>query len=309
MFVWGGHGHKDHLMCDGCRQYHCWQAISVDGPLAASKMTESIFAAIEVLPGFDPCLHEMLREEISQKNDLLDRRVEEIERRLMKTNREIENVMAFIRSGSKSAAVREDLERLEDDKSQLEDKRDRLLQQPRTIPVLPAMDEIKQLARAAMERQLDDPYAFGDLMRSWIPRIVVTPYRLVDGGQIVLRARLQLSLVGLLPDAQHLQGVEETLCRQIDVDLFDSPNQRDRYRTRAVEMKAQRPNLTQSQIAAELGITKTAVQRAFALQRSMDELGLKDPYVPVLEPPEDYTKLRRHKHPRYEFKPLADFRI
>ena len=102
-FVWGGHGQTDHLMCDGCRHYHCWQAISVDGPLATSKITEAVFKAIEALPGFDPCLHEMLREEMIQKNDANTRRLREIERQLQKTDREIENVMEFIRSGTKSA--------------------------------------------------------------------------------------------------------------------------------------------------------------------------------------------------------------
>ena len=74
-------------------------------------------------------------------------------------------------------------------------------------------------------------------------------------------------------------------------------------------MKAHDGNLNHAQIAAKLGITKTAVQRAFTLQRKMNELGLTDPYVPVLEPPADYTKLRRHKHHRYEFKPLEDWAI
>jgi hypothetical protein len=32
-FVFGGHGQKDHLMCDGARQYKCWNGVTVDGPL------------------------------------------------------------------------------------------------------------------------------------------------------------------------------------------------------------------------------------------------------------------------------------
>ena len=64
--------------------------------------------------------------------------------------------------------------------------------------------------------------------------------------------------------------------------------------------------MTEREIAHKLGITKTAVQRAAALQRKMDELGLTDPYIPVTEPPEDLTKMRRHKHKRYRFEPLPD---
>ena len=51
----------------------------------------------------------------------------------------------------------------------------------------------------------------------------------------------------------------------------------------------------------------TAVQNALALHRTMLALGLSTPYQVVLEPPEDYPKLRRHKHARYEFKPLDGY--
>ena len=62
--------------------------------------------------------------------------------------------------------------------------------------------------------------------------------------------------------------------------------------------------MTEYQVARELGITVTAAQRASALQRKMDRLGLLDPYLRITEPPEDCTKLRRHRHPRYRFQPL-----
>lgn len=48
----------------------------------------------------------------------------------------------------------------------------------------------------------------------------------------------------------------------------------------------------------------TATQNAMALQRAMDARGIDDPYVPVLAPPEDGTKIKRHRHPEYRFQPL-----
>ncbi len=64
--------------------------------------------------------------------------------------------------------------------------------------------------------------------------------------------------------------------------------------------------MTQRQVAAHLGLTLPAVQRAINLDRKMKELGISDPYIPVLEPPADCKKLRRHRHPRYRFEPLTD---
>jgi hypothetical protein len=86
------------------------------------------------------------------------------------------------------------------------------------------------------------------------------------------------------------------------VDLFDPP-QREEFRQRILELKAQ--GLTERKIAAALGITQPVVQRAAALSRKMAQGGLSDPYLPLFEPPEDYTKWRRHRHDRFEFVPKA----
>jgi hypothetical protein len=39
----------------------------------------------------------------------------------------------------------------------------------------------------------------------------------------------------------------------------------------------------------------------------MKELGLDSPYVLVLEPPDGYPKLRRHKNPKYHFEPREGY--
>jgi len=39
----------------------------------------------------------------------------------------------------------------------------------------------------------------------------------------------------------------------------------------------------------------------------MRELGLTSPYVLVTEPPEDYPKLRRHRNPKYSFRPREGY--
>jgi hypothetical protein len=36
----------------------------------------------------------------------------------------------------------------------------------------------------------------------------------------------------------------------------------------------------------------------------MQARGITDPYEEIYGPPDDYGKLRRHRHPRYKFQPL-----
>ena len=84
------------------------------------------------------------------------------------------------------------------------------------------------------------------------------------------------------------------------VDLFDPP-QREEFRAQVIALKA---DMTEREVAENLGITQPAVQNAAGLQRHMDKLGITDPYVPVTEPPAAGSKLRRHEHKRYRFEPL-----
>lgn len=46
----GGHGQADHLLCTGAHAYRCWNAITVDGPLAAKKISAAVLAEIMNLP-------------------------------------------------------------------------------------------------------------------------------------------------------------------------------------------------------------------------------------------------------------------
>jgi site-specific DNA recombinase len=53
MYVFGGHGQTDRLMCSGAREHKCWNGITVDGPLAAERVSAAILAQIETLQEFD----------------------------------------------------------------------------------------------------------------------------------------------------------------------------------------------------------------------------------------------------------------
>jgi hypothetical protein len=170
-----------------------------------------------------------------------------------------------------------------------------------STPALPSMDEIRRRVEDAFDNLAEASQEFGRLLRQLIPRIVVFPFRLCDGGHPVLRARFTLSLASLLPQAAGLEHLAPTLERCLVVDLFDPP-QRETFRSRVMELTDL--GRKQREIAHELGITLPAVQNAVALARRMESLGIVDPYVPLTEPPEDYERLRRHHHSRYRFEPL-----
>lgn len=307
-YVFGGHGQTDHLMCNGAREHKCWNGITVDGPLAAQKISEAVFQEIESLEGFHEAFLDMVQEQARQANHERDTKLRDLSVAITRNERDLTNVAKFVRDGDHSQTIRDDLDRLEREKSQLEYARGKLETRPVNNVVIPAAEELRQLARDEFKGLALDSFEFAKLMRCLVPKIVVRPYRSCDGGHIVLRSQFRLYLAGLLPDPLARDVLAKPLERILTVDLF-APCQRVAFREQIVALRATiNPGTgreyTEAEAAREVGITTTAAQRAAALQRKMDQLGVSDPFVPVLAPPDDYTKLRRHKHKRYSFEPL-----
>jgi hypothetical protein len=140
----------------------------------------------------------------------------------------------------------------------------------------------------------------GRLLHRLVPDLRVYPCRLVDGGAVVLRARLTLYLAPLVPSLAASGVLDGALQRELIVDLYEPP-QRVAFLKEVVELRQH--GLTERQVAERLGITQPAVQRAMALARHMKQRGMTGPYLPLLQPPEDYGKMWRHHHPRYRFEP------
>jgi len=310
LYRYGGHGQNDHLLCRGAYEYRCWNAITVDGPEAAEKIASAVFDEISRLPEFDSTLIAMIREESEKLDSHREERIRELANADQKLDREIQNVMGAVRQTGGSPSLLAELARLEADKERNQLVRDELEQTPRQAIDIPSIEEVKRLARESFEGLAVDSLEFGRHIRRLIPKIKVFPCRLIDGGHIVLRARFTLNLAPLVSGGDQPDDLLESLTRTMNVDLFDPP-QREEFRERVVALRsAINPktgkNHTEAEVARNCGITITAAQRAAALQRKMDQLGLSDPFVPVTEPPGDYKKLRRHQHRRYSFRPLED---
>ena len=300
LFRYGGHGQTDHLMCGGAYDYECWNGITVDGPLAAEKLSRAILREIEALPGSESTFSDLLNAEVDRIRVAQGGRRVELDRLREKLDRQLANITAALREAGPSTILVEELKALENDRDRLHQEQAALDRLPRQMITIPSLAVLKSRAAKAMADLAVSSPEFGRLMRRLIARIEVFPFRLVDGGTPVLRARFTLDLVALIPEAQGLEGCLEILRRELSVDLFDPP-QRAAYRERVLALRAQ--GLTEKEIGARLELTITAVQRAAALDREMIRRGVTDPYVPMTGPSDDCPRITRHKNPRYRFKP------
>lgn len=302
-FRYDGLADKKHLLCRGASEYTCWNSITLNGPLAAEKMLAAVLDEIERLPGFDAELIAAVSAEVSQWGSAHAARVTAATREVERLLSESDLLSAAIRLGDPPQRLVGDLREIERQLvSALAAKKSIEAELP-PVCDLPPIDELKRIARESLMAAQPNPRELSELMGTLISEIRVYPVQLCDGGMITLRAKFVLSLVPLLGANQRTGAAEKCLSLDMQVDLFERP-QRERFRSQVIAMRE--AGMTESAVAAALGITKTAAQHAAALNRQVVELGLADPYVAVLSPPVEYGKLRRHRHPRYQFQRIDD---
>ena len=252
----------DHMMCGGAYDYQCWNGVSADGPLAASKLIAAVLKAITEVAGCDEVLRDEVRAEVQRIHREQSGRRGELESRRKRLQKQRENVRMAIRDGAWSQSVSEDLQAIETEIDEIQSELAGFDRLPQQLISVPSLAEIRDNAvKAIGGLSLASP-EFGRLMHRLILRIKVYPYRLCDGGHPVLRAKFTLDLVGLIPELQGVAVDTKILQREMIVDLFDPP-QRAAYREQVMALKAQ--GLKQRDIASQLGITQPAVQAAIRL--------------------------------------------
>jgi DNA invertase Pin-like site-specific DNA recombinase len=299
IYHWTGVSPNKIMMCSGAETYRCWNSVALNGQIATQKLTQAILAEIRGLPDFDEAFMTKLLQKLEADHHNRSGRRQERLARATEVARQIGLVTNAIAEIGSSRSLLDKLRQLEAEQDDLrEEERAEQAREAAGTHFLPTAADIRQAGeRMFVSFTADDP-EIGRLLHRIIPELHVNPYRLCDGGAVVLRARFTLYLARLIPNAIAHQMTEGPPRKDMVVDLFDPP-QRVAYRQEVMRLRGQ--GLTEREVAQRLGITTTAAQRAAALDRQMRALGLTDPYQPIHEPPADYGKLRRHQHPRYRF--------
>ncbi len=303
LLVFGAHGIFDRLMCTGAREYLCWNALSISGPATAQHVAESILAEVQTLDDFDTAFLELVNEEARKLDSQREHRVRDLNSLIVQHDREVHNLLKFIRSGGDGPSVRDDLRQLEAKLPQLRAELAEIEGTPSQVLDIPSAAEIRQLAQDSVRNQAWESQEFAKRMRVLVTDFFVFPQQSCDGKDLVLRGTARLQLANLLPDHRVKDALRAPLERVLHFDLFEPP-QRIKYRKQVMALRAE---MTEQQAADRLGISKTMAQHAARLDRLMQRLNLVDPYMQLMEPPMDYPKLRRHLHSRYRFEPLPGF--
>lgn len=305
--VWGANGMTDNLMCSGSREWRCWNSVGFSGERLSHLLLGVIRHELYQLDGFDRQFAELVREAQQSGSGSIDHRWQAYRQRKTEFDRDKDNLNATIKEFGPRPMLKEQIDELEElqrvlagELRSLELSSSHQLQLPETV------NELRGLFEEQFEQLAVESAEFSELFAVIVPDIFVYLVRSIDGGHLLPRVKVTLNLAGISPDVMRVPILSGMLKRKMTLDLFDA-SQRERIRKEAAELAA--TGLMQKDIAAaiEERPTVTAVQRALALSRQMNARGLDSPYDLLLEPPADYTKLRRHKNPKYRFELLEDY--
>lgn len=306
-YVWGANGMVENLMCSNSREWHCWHSIGFSGPRATEKLVAEIGSQLQRLDGFEGQFAAMVQDAGSSLEGKLDEEWRKLRHDEALQKNEEANLVAAIAKVGLDETLLKGLDAVKAKRPELLMRRHRLEQRGRRQLVLPdSMAALLGMLEEEFRQLAFDSSAFGKLMQSLVPEFYVYAVRLCDGGHLFPRAKLRLNLAGTFPDVNLIPGLAKMLNQDVTLDLFEPP-QRERIREEAVQLHSMgKGPKAISRIIAEKP-TSTAVQNALALHRQMLSLGLSSPYVTLQAPPDDYPKLRRHKHTRYRFEPLDGY--
>ena len=303
--VWGGNGMAGSLMCNGSRDYRCWDSVGFPAAAAVAGVAAAVAAELARLDGFDDQFRAIVEQAGRDGGSDLTRSWADLKRDEEESTRLEKNTGDAVAEYGPMPMFQEKFAELEARRRELVRRRRELEGRVKQAPRLPgSVAELRAVFAEKFRDLAHDSYEFGDLLRLVVPEFHVYLVRLRDGGHLLPRARVAMNLAGVVPDARHAPGFEVMLTRVLTLDLFEPP-QRERIRADAVRLTAQ--GLEQRQVAHQLKVTQPAVCDALNLDRLMREKGLDTPYVLVTEPPTDYPKLRRHLNPKYRFEPVEGF--
>lgn len=306
-YVWGGNGVTGHLMCSGSRERRCWNSIGFSGELATKKIVENITTHVRGLDGFEQQFQGLVQASSSSVAEDRQSRQKQLDAREKELARQRENLANMMRELGPDPLVLDTREKLRlEELAHAADKRElaREIEAAKAPP--PTPQRVRDLFEAEFLRLSKDSREFSDLLRRLVTAFHIFLVRSCDSQHLVPRAMIRLNLGAISSEIAAYPQLKSLLEFDLVFDLF-SPPERIVLRDEAVRLNAQ--GLTLAQIASQIPgkPSDTAVGRALKLDALMRAQQLVTPYVPVYEPIADHGKLKRSRHPAYQFTPLSGY--
>jgi|GEM_PF-763902 len=289
--------------CSGARRGTCWNRTTALRDLAHKQIADAVRSA---LGHADEQIGELARQVDGMLSDdgSRDARLAEAKQRVIELCGRCDRLLEGIEMGSDDAPpsvlvdrLRQcegELARAQADVEQLQAQQH--AERPPTVAELQSERDLIVAELATLTRENR-----GALNRV-VSRITAVPCQLLGGNKVVLRARFDISLAGLLSPSTRLalqavcdRPVGDVLSSiAVEVDLFESAE----YVRHAFDIRRLRDQekLAFGEIADRLGMNIQNSHRAVKFGRKLHDAGRTDPYVELSECPANASRWRVQEH-------------
>ena len=292
------------MLCSGAADYQCWNGLFVNGEECASRISTAILQAISEMPDFDFVFGQLLGDRLADAADREGAQRRTLQQQLNDVELRLKSLLSHLELRPESQSLLERMDELESRRTTLRYELKQLEATPKPDLVLPAANELRQKAIAALKDLVVEDPETCRLLRLLIPDLQIVPYQVCDESDIIPRAEFTITLAPLLPAALRDEQLEEVFTKRRVVNLC-ATSQRVNHHEAATDLQAQ--GLKVREIGERLGIAQSAVQRALRIHRLMRSRGLTEPFVRLTSLPVNTNRLRRHLHSRFRFEPLDGY--
>lgn len=290
--------------CSQAKKGACWNKATALRKIAHHNISRAV---VDELLQMDDALETLVTHIDRQLRDNAPRQADIscLEKSAEKLRRECARLISAIASGDAAdasamlvSAIKEKEVQLANVDAELEQLRKNL-----TAPPQVSRETIRQRIDELAAGLLDCDVSCGShLARLIRGKIRAVPYRQFGSDKIVLRAEFDFRPVRILPDqllaalsSKEFGGVIDLLpTKTLVVDLFDSSSA-PKYALTAFELKASNPSITLEQLGERLGISKRTAHLALQLGKELNQAGLSDPFVRLIEAPLNASRWRTRK--------------
>ncbi len=181
--IWGGNGATENLICKGTRVWKCWNAVGVNGALAANRLVKVITSELYRLDGFDNQFTELIKTAAKDKSCALDTQWQELQRDEEALTRQKKNFTDAIAQFGPSEMLKTHLKELEQEENRLARNHYQLKRRQHNELTLPrSTSDLRHMLEEKFKLLAVDSFEFGDLMRLLAPEFDIYLVRLCDGA-------------------------------------------------------------------------------------------------------------------------------
>jgi DNA invertase Pin-like site-specific DNA recombinase len=290
--------------CSNAIEGRCWNKASALKKDVHDKLAEVVADRILSSAGTLQAVVAALRDKL-KKNETLEAELANARLTLSKTTQAVDGVMRAIEACATNADRQSTTELLvqrlrqrQEEQARAKAALERLESLKNEPACLPSEAELRELVEESARRFLEFDQATGVFLRRLIPRIDAVPFRQYGCNKVVLRARFDLRIAGLLP-AQILSYFEGTATgletatvsvEKHEVDLFHRSGPPTHF---AEALRLQEVDgLTLVEIGRKLGVSKRNAHLAVQYGKELRASGLSDPFLELTEKPAAASRWR-----------------